>query len=181
MPTATATIDPCTETYQQVEKLILQLVRRYSRNEDQFEENLAEANFAFMRAYNKFDGSRGFQFTTYLYWTVSRALQSKVAREMEYRKHECSNLMHQRSDDENQRIDPVGRQSSYLESLCNEVGDDARLLIHTILDSAKDMHGVHHTKNKDRIKHRLWEYLKPRGWSVGGLLDCYEEIAAVLR
>lgn len=158
----------CEETYRDVEKALYQLSWKcFTRFNIPMDECLSEANMAFMSAYSGFDPSRGVLFFTYVYRCVQNALKDLTSRR---------SLLHSRESELQEGEQKEGRVSSMM----NEMGDDARLVLKSILEAPAELRKLTRIRGSENKRRLVVRYFKKMGWTVARVLESLSEIQEAL-
>ncbi len=167
--------------YEDVKGMIFKLSWKFARNENEWEECVSVGNEAFLRAWDCFDPQRGVKFSTYLYRCVFRRLQTHFAEAARRMSMEKTNSLDGLHDDGWSGLDDVeDRSVGRIESILEDIGDDARLIVQTILELPADLKCLISARKPKESRFRLQKYLRKRGFKVAQLVECFEEIEEAL-
>ena len=169
------------DTYDDVERLILSTCHRFQRRfGGDFDDLASEANFAFLRAYETFDESKGFEFSTYLVTVIWNRLtdlsyyedRRKGIRGMSI---DCENEEGNRYSGliEDKSVAKFAREEFY-----EHLSADAQMVARLTLDSPKEIADIAMAKgNEDRNwRSTIRNYLYDLGWSAGRIAESFNEI-----
>lgn len=171
--------DPATETYESVEKLIYHFAWKFAKKyRRDFDELHAEANLAYVRAYNSYEPGHGTLLSSYVGTCIHRHLLDLVRKDM--RRPSQSSLTGTEGDqipvEDSIADDPTT-------SLLQDLTDDARMLINLVISTPDDLKQVIEEKGgqprnyRSSIKLYAWDHL---GWEWDRVLLACEELGDAL-
>lgn len=164
------------ETYEDVERLIYQLVHRFNqRYGGDFRELLSDANLAFMRAYKSYDPSKG-QFTTLLVTSVQRLLFRTLKNRIKYQQRYGTTL------DEHRTISRDVEEFDF-DCFVSNMSADAKFVVRLITHSPPELAAVANGKGGEPRNWRssIKGYLRDLGWSANQITESFTEIAGFLQ
>lgn len=164
------------QVYTDVELLINGIVwkffKRYGGNKDDWQ---SEANFYFMKAYDKYDKNKG-AFTTWLHHCVYRGLQTY------YRKTYLGNRPHSISGDTLALLPNKKNPFYTFIDLLDELQKDSKTVVRLIFDMPKEL-TQEYTEPGDSPKHMkvtLKKHLLKLGWTHARVKESFKEIGEAL-
>ncbi len=169
---------PITDTYDDVRKLIYKLCYNFHiKSGIEFEELVAEANLAFLKAYKAFNPKRG-AFTTLLYWSVVHHLQRIAVQRSKRSKVWKTNLPNSNLIQMHVKIAGDFNLPKFTESLSR----DGKFLVELIFDGPNEIGKALRTI---RIEKRNWRkilkiHLKTIGWSGCRISKSFREVREAL-
>jgi len=158
-------------TYEDVKKLLYQLVWQYGRGD--WEEAMARANLAYARAYRGWQPGHRTRFSTYLHRAVVNELLDFRA---EHAKRSVKESLSPEGDlDRN----PAGRRVHLFDAIRADLSDDARLLVQLVIDTPGDLVNLAACRPAN-CRRRLYRKLKGIGWSMARVINSFDEVREVL-
>ena len=173
--------DALTETYKDVKALIKNIVWKFFKiHGGSFEELEAEANYAFIKAYDKHDSNRS-EFTTYLYHSVWNSL-------LNFRYNDPTFKKIKNQVDEILSIIPIKQNDFYVIDLIDEFKNDTKTILNLVFDIPKDFQSLmekkHTTKDGKQIKKMencVYDYLRNNiKWKRSKIKKAFEEITEII-
>lgn len=163
------------ETYEDVERLIWDVVHKFHRKHGfQYgkpRELYSQACVGFMHAYQTYDIKKG-SFSNYVRQIVEFKLLELIRTETKHRVR-----MHQA--DELEVVDP-SHSSFSLGELLDEVSEDAKAIVMLVLDTPHDLLHAMQCEDNDSVKYLLRQYLVGLGWAKERIAECFSEITHAL-
>lgn len=178
--------DVATETYEDLSKMLRTIVKRFvQRYGGDYEELFAEANAIFCQAINRFDPSKGYAITTYVYCAVHKHLCSLYWRDRKH-KNGCiiKSLETLTQGDDGEEI-PIEQFAKACKSTDNgfskllaDLGEDGRnivyLLLYPPIDLLQEFNGQDTVDSqKECLKEYLQFYLK---WPLSKVERIFHEM-----
>lgn len=169
------TNDAITETYQDIQNLIYDVVWKFKKaHGGDFDEMVSEANVIYMDAYLNHNPNRA-NFTSWLYRKLIWGLSER------HRTLLLKNHREQTSGEMYEFSSPTVRRPFY--ELLTELGQDARTIVELILEMPEVMeqNALSNGTTPRNIQSALHIYLKTFfGWTEKHVLDTFREIAEVI-
>ena len=172
---------PITETYEDVRNLIYHVCNRFARRYGgDVEELFADANVAYLKAYESWQPGHGTKFSTYLSLCIWRRLV--VIRKAEHRRRA---VWLRRLDDVAQDQQPVAgdrsigdRFAELVEDLSSDAADVVKLVFATTSDIAQmaEEKGGGYRNWRSSIR----SHLRKNGWTHDRIRTTFEEITGAL-
>ena len=174
MTTAIAEL-AATETYRDLERMVEKLIRWAVEHRGGDRDDYASAaNQAYTKAIRTHDPARG-QITTHVWWCVKNALQSVAIREWKHRERERNNSP--LPNDLTQRPRTKGFD---VEVLLVDLSDDARAVVRLVIDTPGDLVKLVRMRSPDRMRGLLARGLRDLGWTIGRVVESFDEIREAL-
>lgn len=175
MATGTARHRLMTETYEDVERLIWDVVHKFhAKHGDRYgtrQELFSEGCFAFLRAYQRYNPSKG-SFSTYVRNMTNYLLLELTRSETKRR------IRMNVSDDDTEVADTSSPFS--LSEFLDEVSEDTRAIVMLVLDTPGDLLHAMRGEDNDNIQYLLRQYLVGLGWAKERIAECFTEISHAL-
>ncbi len=141
------TVDP-EKMFPQVEKMLYAQAWKFANSYPiPFEEAKAEAYFAFVRACHDYKKGRGSKFSSWCYYWVWTALKDLITKRSKD-PHVFIDLMAEDEMERRQAEEMIGVESSvsgefreFVEDIVTGLSDDAKELLHLILDAPAELLG----------------------------------------
>ena len=163
-----------TETYEDVERLIWDVVHTFHRKHGfQYgtpQELFSEACMGFMVAYRIYNPAKG-SFSTYVRMVANHVLLEMMRNETKRRVR-----FHTSTEDEPTANPPAFSVAEFLD----EVSEDAKAIVMLVLDTPNDLLRAMQSEEKDSVKYLLRQYLSGMGWAADRITECFTEIAHAL-
>jgi len=195
--------DPCTDTYQDVEKLLNKLCWQACKRNHQldFDECMSRANLAYMKAYESYDEDRGAAFSTWVYWQVMGALQHHERQETVYfqRMTSSSSLMEGREPDTSNRVSMAesiirGAGSSdskqvlkciletpeELGQVLADLGTDSKMVKQVFAEFPSDLANMLRFWDPQKLRVGLKSLLSSMGWTKERIVNTLEEMQSAV-
>jgi RNA polymerase sigma factor (sigma-70 family) len=175
MATGSARHRLMTETYQDVERLIWDVVHKfYAKHGPQYgdrQELFSEACIGFMIAYRVYNPAKG-SFPTYVRMVANHTL-------LEHMRNETKRRVRL---DTTSELEPVDTHPTFsVAEFLDEVSEDAKTIVMLILDTPNDLlHAMQHEQEEYGVKYLLRQYLSGMGWAAERITQCFAEIAHAL-
>lgn len=152
------------DTYEQLERMICDLSWKRARASGlDFEECKAEANLAFVNAYRTHQPDKS-KFITWAYCVIDNRLKDLARREAIYRNRFTP-------------IDSIEMASAPAAIIEGRVlSDEAEFVLNLLLDPPQGM-----PTQRKRVLSWLRNHLKEVGWTLGQIINSFDEIREVLR
>lgn len=170
---ATARQRLMTESYEDVERLIWDVVHKFHRRHGDLygtlQELFSEGCVGFTIAYARYNPEKG-SFPTYVRMVVSHTLLELVRSETKRRVR-----LNTTSDVE---ITDSSRQFSVAEFL-DDLSEDARTIVMLVLDTPGDLLSAMQ-EDECSPKHLLRQYCAGMGWAAERITKCFSEISLAL-
>lgn len=169
-----ATLDPRTETYRDVEKMIHQVAHKFARRYGgDHEELVSIAHEGFVLAYNSHDPATS-NFTTWVYWQMWYAM-------MNSRRADARHLAQPAGD---AAVDWVAPEGGFdLDAFIEGLGNDAVTVLRLVFETPAEVAAVAEAKGGHALNLRstIREYLRGLGWTAARIAESFEEIGDALR
>jgi len=178
--TMTLREDALTETYYDVEKLIYDICWKFKGiYGGDFEELAAEANLAYIKAFNKFDGSKG-KFSTWLHFTIWKRL-------LNFRVNFTHPVRYGRTIEYVEMIHPASMVHENTEhrfvDLLDEVKADAQEIINLFLDIPEvvQVRAIEKGGRAQNLRTSMKEYARHTlGWTHARIRETFQELTELM-
>ncbi len=163
-------------TYEDIERMLFKVCgnfeNKFGGNIDDY---LSIASWTFMRAYQKFDATRGNQFTTYIWWALWNNLTKFcVGKKMDRMTVNTTDYL----GDIDLNVLPSSPGFN-LRELLFEVSEDSRLMLGLLLDTPELLRSK--SEKPTDLKRGLIEYLRQSlGWTAARVAESFSEIREAL-
>ena len=67
-----------------------------------------------------------------------------------------------------------------MERVMQEVSDDTRLVIRSIVESPVELSYFTRVKRPEQARRLIWKRLREIGWTMGRVANCFDEVREVL-
>ncbi len=170
MATANFKRQACTETYEDVEKLIYRLCwNAVEKFNGEFDDYLSVANEAYMKAYETYEGRHGVKFSTWMHKIVRNDILTEVATR---RNHEICNTDRLEKMQNRERFDVC----LFITSLPADAAEVVRLTLETPRELLMELVG----KDASDFRDSLRKSLERIGWSIDRIAGSFAEIGRAL-
>lgn len=175
MVTAVLKDTPASDTFKDVEKLILQRCHAFHRMYGgDFEEIVAVANLKYVEAYKAWKPGKGTKFSTFVAMCVNRRLQVLAKT---YRKHKRLggvSIDYQGSEIELEST----RERTEVDQLKDSLSDLGRFVVNLIIEQPDEMREMIDSKGgkPNSVTKVVKDYLYSLGWSKDKVLGVWSEI-----
>lgn len=172
MTTSTLTELVETETYRDLERLVSKLIWwAVEYRGGRFDDYEDAAQEAYARAVRTHDPARG-AITTHVWWCVSHKLASVAARERKHRERCRTDL--------DLDLMPARTKAFDMEVLMLDLSDDARTVVRLVVEAPGDLARLCRMRRMDWAQTLLWDTLKGLGWTVGRVVESFDEVREAL-
>ena len=119
-----------TDAYLDVEQMLFKICHQFNNRYNlPFDELMSEARYQFMKAYRRFDPSKGAKLSTFVYFVVSHKLIDHVSKEFKWSNHSA-----EMPDD----LEPGEVLANTLMGMVEFLTDDAREVLGLVMESPRD-------------------------------------------
>ncbi len=170
-------------TWPKIERLVYKLVWQFVRRHGgDFDDLFGECQLRYVKAYDSFDPSRGFAFSTWLTKVLWRRMSD--VRRNELRRPDRFQLpTHRPPDGEPEEIEVKARRHSGLHAALEGLSDDALEVLDLTTLPPPDItleHRYAHAR-PDEYRSALYGFLTGMGWTPTEIAKAFCEIADALR
>lgn len=162
--------------YENSKKLLVRCVLNFRRAHDgNFEEQLAQANLLFMKAYHSYNPEKA-KFSTHVWFVVWHGLLEDW-REATRKKIMANKHLPVLVKNHAEKVmeDCVARECFDLKTLCMDLSEDARTIVHLLLDMPDGR------DDPKRKRSTVIQALLELGWAAGQILKGFREVREALK
>lgn len=171
------------ETFFDCEQLIVAIVWRYYREQGGcYDDWLAEAKIAYLRAYESFDPQYGTRFSSWLYGKLEYHLRNVATQR---RRRYYRNKVFNASDVQDAPLDTaVQNETSFdlrMQDVCENISTDAMYVLKLLLDTPKELKAAMRSRKPRDMRKYIYRYLcKHDGWPRAKIDQAFLEVKGAL-